>query len=261
MDSILFEKKPGVAEIKFNRPDARNAVSAESLIAMRKFAQEIEKDESVKCLVIRGEGEHFMGGADVKAFSNVAELSAAERKEQFEERVQTHAPLFLTLARMPQIVVTAARGAVAGAGLSLVGFSDLSIVGRSAFFVCAQIKIATIPDAGASYILPRHLGVAKAKLAALTGDIFSAEEAERWGLVARVVDDDLLEEETEKLIARIAASPRVALANTKRLLNTSLDRTLPEQLQAEAEAFSDCAAHNDFVEGITAFAEKRKPKF
>jgi 2-(1,2-epoxy-1,2-dihydrophenyl)acetyl-CoA isomerase len=258
---ILFTRRGSIAEVVFNRPDARNAATADMLIRMREFAQEVEADSSVRCFVIRGEGKHFMAGGDVKAFEQVQSLSPDQRTIEFEARVQAHAPLFTTLARMPQIVVTVMRGAVAGAGVSLAAFSDIAIAARSAFFLSAQIRLGMSPDGGATYFLPRHIGLARAKQMALMGDRISAEQAEQWGLIGYVVDDDALDAKAAEIIGRIANGPTTAMSHTKALLNGSLNATLAEQLQSEAEAFADCAGNDDFLEGFAAFVGKREPRF
>lgn len=260
-NDLLLTRNAAVAEIIFNRPEARNAANADMLIRARMFAQEIEADASIKVLVIRGAGKHFMAGGDVKAFENVQALSPAARRVEFETRVQAHAPLFTTLARMPQIVVTVLRGAVAGAGVSLAAFSDIAIAGQSAFFLGAQIRLGMSPDGGASYALPRHIGLARTKFITLLGDRITAEQAEHWGLVSCVVTDDALDEAAAAIIERLSRGPAAAMAHTKALLNRSFGTTLADQLQAEAESFAACAGHDDFLEGFSAFTRKREPVF
>jgi 2-(1,2-epoxy-1,2-dihydrophenyl)acetyl-CoA isomerase len=260
-DHLLCTRNGAVAEIVFNRPEARNAANAEMLIRAREFAQEIEGDPTVKVLVIRGTGKHFMAGGDVKAFEDVQVLPSTARRALFEARVQAHAPLFMTLARMPQIVVTVLQGAVAGAGVSLAAFSDISIAANSAFFLSAQIRLGMSPDGGATYGLPRHIGLARAKFMALLGDRITAEQAERWGLVSCVVDDDALDDTATAIIERLSRGPAGAMALTKSLFNRSSGTSLADQLQAEAEAFADCAGGDDFLEGFSAFVEKREPLF
>ena len=137
----------------------------------------------------------------------------------------------------------------------------MTIAARSAFFLLAQINIAVSPDGSSSYWLPRAVGLKRAKEIALLGGRFSAEDAERWGLVNRVVDDVDFDAAVEKLAMQIASGPATALGETKRLFNNSLNRTIDEQLEAEALSFSNCAMVPDFGEGLSAFIEKRRPKF
>lgn len=261
MSDILFERSEGVAKVTLNRPEARNAITPDMVRLFHNFLLSIESDASVRCVLLQGAGEHFMAGGDVKSFAETTTLTGEERRQQFEARVQAVSPLLLTMQRMPQILVTAVRGACAGAGLSWVAGSDIAIATRSSFYVLAQINLGLPPDGSGTYWLPRAVGLKRAKEIALLGGRFTAEEAERWGLLNRVVDDAEFDEAVNKLVTRIATGPAMALGRTKRLLNQSLDNSLAAQLQAEAEAFSSCAAHPDFVEGANAFIDKRKARF
>jgi 2-(1,2-epoxy-1,2-dihydrophenyl)acetyl-CoA isomerase len=225
------------------------------------FLQQVETDRSIRCVLLRGAGDHFMSGGDVKSFSETVNLAPDDRRRMFEARVQAVAPLLLTMERMPQILVTAVKGACAGAGLSWVAASDLTIAARSSFFLLAQTKIAVSPDGSGTYWLPRAVGLKRAKEIALLAERFSADDAERWGLVNRVVDDEQFEQAVEDLVKRIAAGPAIAFGHTKKLMNHSLGNSLATQLQMEAEAFSTSAADADFGEGLRAFIEKRSPRF
>lgn len=260
-DEILFERRDGAAIVTLNRPEARNAITPEMTRLFNDFLQSIEHDRAVRCVLLRGAGEHFMAGGDVKSFSETASMSGAERQRSFEARVHAVTPLLLTMQRMPQILVTAVRGACAGAGLSWVAGSDLTIAARSSIFVLAQINIACSPDGSGSYWLPRAVGLKRAKEIALLGGRATAEEAERWGLVNRVVDDADFDAAVEDLIKRLAAGPATALGRTKRLLNQSLSNNLAAQLELEAASFAACAAEPDFLEAVGAFVEKRKPRY
>jgi 2-(1,2-epoxy-1,2-dihydrophenyl)acetyl-CoA isomerase len=261
MSDIIFERQGGVATVTLNRPAARNAVTGAMVQDFTRFVRSVERDTSLRCIVLRGEGDHFMAGGDVKSFGETAALPGDERRAMFEQRVQDVSPLLLALERMPQILVAGVKGAVAGAGLSFVAGADLAIAGASSFFLLAQIKIGVSPDGGATYYLPRELGLKRAKEIALLGDRFDAAQAQQWGLVNRVVPDAEVAGAVTEIAQRLAAGPSLALARTKRLIQRSLHCSLPEQLQAEAEAFADCASQPDFVEGATAFAERRSPRF
>lgn len=261
MADVLFEHRAGAAIVTLNRPQARNAITPGMVAEMTAFLQDVERDRSVRCVLLRGAGEHFMAGGDVKSFVGTLELPPDERRRIFEARVQAVTPLLLTMQRMPQVLVTAVRGACAGAGLSWVAASDLSIAARGSFFLLAQIGIAMPPDGSGTYWLPRAVGLKRAKQIALLGERFTAEEAERWGLVNRVVDDADFQGGVDALVARLAAGPAQALGATKRLLNESFASSYPAQLQRETEAFSQCAADPDFGEGLRAFVDKRAPRF
>ena len=261
MAEILFERRDGLAVVTLNRPEARNSITPDMVRQFTEFLQNIEGDHSVRCVLLRGTGEHFMSGGDVRSFSQTLEMTPNDRRRMFEARVQAVTPLMLTMERMPQILVAAVKGACAGAGVSWVAAADLAIAARSSFFLQAQIRIGATPDGGGSYWLPRAMGLKRAKEIALLGDRFSAEEAERWGLVNRVVDDGQLDQAAEDLALRIASGPAAALARAKRLFNASAGNSYAEQLQLEAEAFSQSAADADFGEGLRGFLEKRAPRF
>lgn len=261
MDEVLFERQPGVSIVTFNRPEARNALTANVTRLFLAHLESIRDDPSVRCVLVRGAGEHFMAGGDVKSFAETLTLAPEARRELFAARVRAVTPLLLAIERAPQIVITAVKGACAGAAVGFVAASDLTVAARSAFFLVAQVNIGVSPDGSTSYWLPRAVGLKRAKEIALLGGRFGAEEAERWGLVNRVVDDTEFDAVVAKMVQQIANGPARALGETKRLLNESLNRDIGEQLEAEALAFSACTTDADFGEGLNAFIEKRKPRF
>jgi 2-(1,2-epoxy-1,2-dihydrophenyl)acetyl-CoA isomerase len=258
---VLVAREGGVATVTLNRPQALNALNREMMLSLRDALFSAEKDDGVRCLVIRG-GEHFLAGGDLKWFHQVMEgRSVAENLVQFEAFAHEVHSLILSLRRMPKPVVASVRGAAAGFGLSLMMACDLVLAADSAYFSLAYASIGASPDGGSTFALPRIVGQKKAMEIALLGERFDAAAAERLGLVNRVVPHDSLELETRKLAARLAAGPTAVYARTKALLNGSLNTTLESQLQREAEAFAQSTAEPDFREGVSAFIEKRKPRF
>jgi 2-(1,2-epoxy-1,2-dihydrophenyl)acetyl-CoA isomerase len=158
-------------------------------------------------------------------------------------------------------VLASVHGAVAGAGVSLLAAADLAIAAAGAKFTLAYSKIATSPDGGSTYFLPRILGVRKALELMMLSETFDAATALDLGLVNRVVPDDELAAATDTLARRLAAGPTLAYGETKALVNRTFEQSLSSQLEAEAQAFARCAATADLAEGVTAFVQKRKPAF
>lgn len=260
-DDLITNITNGVARIRFNRPDARNAISGAMIHAMIEFCRRIEHDFSVRVVLISGSGAHFMAGADVKGFAAALALSPDELRRDFERRSEEAAPLWVTLERLPQPVVVAVRGVAAGLALSLVAGADYAIAADTASFLLAHVHLGLVADAGTTYHLPRAIGPRRAKQLAFLGDRIGAAEALAMGLVSHVVADSALDSTTETLLGRLAVSPSVSVAQAKHLMNASLGHTLAEQLAMESHAVGLCGASQDLREGVNAFIEKRKPVF
>jgi len=260
-DHLLVEKTEGIARITFNRPEARNALSIEMRTALIDSMLEIEKDESIRCVVLRGAGDNFMAGGDVKSFAEFAKLEPGERHSYFEKRIHTIQPLLLAMQRMRKPIVCVVQGAAVGFGFSLAMACDLVIAASDARFACSYIGIGASPDGSGSYYLPQLVGLKKAMEIAMLGDFIDAPTALSMGLVNRVAGEGMLDEESESLIQRLVKAPTIGLGNVKRLLYAAAGNSLQAQLSMEAECFAECAASEDWVEGVMAFNEKRKPQF
>ena len=260
-EPVLLEVSEGVATVTLNRPEALNALSDDMMAALVEVMARVEADPAARCVVVRGAGDHFMAGGDVKGFHGRLAETPAERGAHFRDKIHGLHPAIAAMRRMPKPVVASLRGAAAGFGLSLALATDLAIAAEDAYFTLAYCLIGTSPDGGSSFHLPRLVGLRKAMEIALLGERFNAETAQRLGLVNWVVPSAELEAETAKLAARLARGPGHALGETKALLNASLDNALEAQLALEVESFASCAATQDFAEGVTAFVEKRSAKF
>lgn len=262
MSDLLTEVDGAIARATFNRPEARNALSEDMREQMLEFLKEVEHDSAVRCVVFRGAGEHFMAGGDVKRFAEIVQKSSSrQRKEQFEARIHALHPMVFLMRRLRKPIIASVQGAAAGFGLSFVLACDLAIAADDAFFMPGYIRIGANPDGSGTYFLPRTVGMKKAMEILMLGDRFDAATAAQLGIVNRVVPVEDLAAKTEELAQRLATGPTHAIASTKALLNASLGNTLETQLASEAVSFSGCAATDDWVEGVTAFAEKRKPVF
>jgi 2-(1,2-epoxy-1,2-dihydrophenyl)acetyl-CoA isomerase len=261
MNAVRYEVSDRVATLTLNRPEALNAVNPDMIEALLESSARAAGDSAVRVVVVRGAGPHFMAGGDLKWFRQQTELDAPDRRARFDKLIRGVHASILNFRSMDKPVVAAVHGAVAGFGLSLMMAADLVVASSDAYFTMAYSNIALSPDGGATWSLPRQVGLKQAMEIALLGDRFDVTRARELGLVNRVVSPERLDNEAGELALRLAAGATDALARTKHLLNRSFDRTLEEQLDAEQSAFADCAAHADFVEGLAGFFEKRKPVF
>jgi len=227
------------------------------IVQLREAAERAEQDAQARVVVIRGAGPAFLAGGDVAMFhANLTKMPAMVR----EGAPELHRAI-LALRRAPKPVLASVHGAVAGAGVSLMAAADLAIAADGTKFTMAYSRLGTSPDGGATYSLPRLVGMRKAQELILLSDAIEAREALTLGLVNWVVGAEQLAAETASIARRLAQGATAAFAEIKQLLNQSYDQTLAAQLSAEVEAFARCAGTRDFAEGVTAFVEKRKPSF
>ncbi|BBK42305.1 enoyl-CoA hydratase [Allostella vacuolata] len=259
--SVLLSVADAVAEVTLNRPSVLNALDEAMAATLVDVLDRVEHDPAVRVVVLKGAGAGFMAGGDVKLFAGMAGRPAEERRRRLNALIHAFHPAIVALRRMPQPVVASVHGVAAGAGMSLMAAADLAIAAASTSFTLAYARIGVSPDGGSTYFLPRLVGQRRAMELALLPDRFDAARAEAIGLVNRVVPDERLAEETRAIALRLAAGPRGAFANTKRLMHQSLDTGFEAQLLAEQESFASLSATDDFAEGVTAFAEKRPPRF
>lgn len=262
MSHLLYDQHNSVAYLTMNRPAARNALSLDMRKQLLEVFQRLQSDDSVRCVVLRGAGEHFMAGGDIKSFLEFTQLAPEERRLIFVNRIHGGLNgLMNAMRRLNKPIIASVRGAAAGAGVSLALSCDLVIAAEDAFFALAYSHIASSPDGGATYYLPRLVGTKKAMEIALLGDRFSAAEAKDLGMINRVFPAAGLEEGTRMLAERLAQGPSLAYASIKKLILQSSENSLEQQLQSEAETFGCTAMAEDWVEGVRAFTEKRKPQF
>ena len=262
-DTVLTDVQDGICRVTFNRPQALNAITIDVMKALKEITDQLRASKDVRVVIMRGQGDHFMAGGDVKAFKTMLDEEPDRDKtaEQFDARLSRVHATIENMRAMPQPIIASVRGAAAGAGVSLMLACDLALVADDAFFTLAYCHIGTSPDGGSTYALPRTVGLKKAMEIALLGDRFTAQDALDWGMVNRIVPAADLEAETDKLAARLVRAAGHANAEAKALLNASFHSSLAEQLDAEKAAFIRNTRTGDFYEGVTAFTEKRKPGF
>lgn len=246
----------GVARITLRRPEAGNAIDMELADGLHRAVIDVERDPAVRVVVLRGEGNSFCVGGDLRAFANRSDLPAHLR----ELTTHLHAAV-CGLARLDAPVVVGVQGSAAGAGLGLACSGDIVIAGATARFVVAYTRVGLNPDGGSSWFLPRLVGLRKAQELTLLNRVLDAPSAFAAGIVTRVVSDQVLDEEVQMVVTELAGGPTRALGEAKRLLRTSLDAPLAVHLEAEAAALVRSAAHDDAREGIAAFLAKRPPGF
>ena len=251
---LVLERQGPIATIRFNRPDALNAVDVPLACAFLAAVQEIAVDSSVRAVVMRGNGRSFMAGGDLAALRANPVQGASELLAVLNEAL----PLLLN---MNAPLIAQVHGAAAGAGMSLMLMADYVLAAEGTTFNLAYIHLGTSCDVGASWALPRLVGTRKALEMALLSEPFKAEEAVRLGLVNRVVPSADLEAATDAIAKRLSAGPTLAYGAMKRLMRESMERTLPEQLAAEASAFVRCAGTQDFKAGVEAFYTREPAQF
>jgi 2-(1,2-epoxy-1,2-dihydrophenyl)acetyl-CoA isomerase len=258
LGTLLFEIRDHVAYITLNRPEAANAMNLELARELEEVALECEESSKVRAVLLTGAGKMFCGGGDIKAFAaqEAASLPAYLKRVTLYLHQAIH-----RFARMRAPVVMAVNGSAGGGGMSLACAGDLVLAGESAKFTMAYTRIGLTPDGSSTYFLPRIIGLRRTMELALTNRTLSAREAETLGLVTRVVPDDQLIAQAEALGNELAHGPTRAYGGVKRLLYSSLNTPLQEQMELESEWIADMARTWDAQEGMAAFVGKRAPKF
>ena len=253
MAEVETQSDGGVMTITLNRPEVLNAFDSAMHEAFRAALEEAQEPD-VRAVVLTGAGRGFCVGQDLNEFKEAA--------GDIGERLRsTYNPNVLALRGLEKPVIAAVNGPAAGAGLSLACACDLRLAASSATFVPAFISIGLVPDTGATYFIERLLGYSRAFEWLCSGRRLSAADAHAWGLVAEVVADGRLSDRAAELAASLAALPTRALGMTKRLLERAALSSLDEQLELEAGLQAEAARSDDFQEGVTAFLEKREPRF
>lgn len=256
---VLTQNDGGVRTITLNRPDALNACNNELLAELSKAVREAEKDASVRCVVLTGAGRGFCSGQDL---ADVADRYKSDAPIELGAhlREKYHATI-VKLRTMEKPVIAAVNGVAAGAGCSLALVCDLRIAAESASFIEAFVNVGLVPDTGSTFMLPRLVGLSRAIELAITGRKVKADEALRLGLVNQVVPDADLMKTTMELAQKLAAMPTRAIGLTKRAMNAAWKNDLDAQLEYEAQLQTTAGQTKDHREGVTAFLEKRTPKF
>ena len=255
---ILFSIEDGVALLSLNRPEQLNSFNTAMHLEVREALKQVRQNSDARVLLLTAEGRGFCAGQDLSE-RNVA--PGAELPDLGESIERLYNPLVRTLRDLPLPVICAVNGVAAGAGANIPLACDLVLAARSASFIQAFCKIGLVPDSGGTWLLPRLVGMARAKALAMLGERLGAEQAQQWGLIHRVVDDAALRDEALALARQLATQPTYGLALIKRGLNASFDNGFDEQLELERDLQRLAGRSEDYREGVSAFIGKRTPAF
>src|SRR3954469_7456740 len=266
METIDLQVEGGAATILLNRPDVLNAWNKQFGDDLHEAIQRCTDDDAVRAVVIRGSGRGRSSGA------HLADTGAARRDpgaglppeghpDARKLLVETYHPIITGIRRMPKPVMAAVHGPAVGIGCSLALCCDLIVASESAYFLLAFVNIGLVPDGGSSLFVPARAGFTRAAQMAMLGDRIPAPRALEWGLINRVFADEAFDDEVRALTQRLASGPTKSYAGTKRQLNHWLYQGMDSQLELEADIQQEMAASGDFVEGVTAFLQKRAAGF
>jgi 2-(1,2-epoxy-1,2-dihydrophenyl)acetyl-CoA isomerase len=256
--NILFERNGGIARLTLNRPERLNSFNSQMHEEVRRALQEVKEDANCRVLILTGAGRGFCAGQDLGDRVVTPGGAATDLGESIERHYK---PLILALRALPLPVVAAVNGVAAGAGANLALACDLVIAASSASFIQSFSKVALVPDSGGTWFLPRLIGQARAIGLAFLGEKLTAEQAADWGLIWRCVPDQEFPAAVEELAQRLAAAPTRALARAKEALYASGAHSLAQQLDVERDYQRELGHCPDYAEGVSAFLEKRTPRF
>jgi 2-(1,2-epoxy-1,2-dihydrophenyl)acetyl-CoA isomerase len=256
--NIEFEISKGVAILRLNRPDALNSFTAEMHGEVREALSGAAEDRAVRAVLLTGNGRGFCAGQDL----NDRAVAPGEAMPDLGDSVENYYnPLIRLLTTMEKPVICAVNGVAAGAGANIALACDIVIAARSARFIESFSRLGLIPDSGGTWILPRLVGMARARGLAMLGPKVSAEQAEAWGMIWQVVDDGELMATALGLAEQMATQPTRGFAFTKQALAASAANSLDAQLELEKELMRAAGRTHDYQEGVKAFLEKRQPNY
>lgn len=256
--TVLIEKRGNVLSLTLNRPQVLNSFNAEMAYALQAALSQAASDLTIRAVLISAAGRAFCAGQDL---SEVAPREDGSLPDLGEILLKHYNPIILALRAIEKPIVCAVNGIAAGAGANLALAADIVVAAESASFVQSFIHVGLIPDSGGTYILPRLVGLARAKAWSMLAEKVCAKDAEKFGLIYKAIPDADLASEADKLAQRLASMPTRGLALTKLAFQSSFHSDLPAQLALEADLQCQLGKSNDYQEGVTAFLAKRKPDF
>lgn len=255
---VLEERDGAVVTLRLNRPEKLNALNPDLCRELLQGLLRAAEDKSVRAVVLTGAGRGFCGGGDVNYLRDARNRRSVP---DLTALLSLGKEICLLIATMPKIVVAAVNGPAAGGGMSLALACDLRIAAESAVFTQGFARLGLYPDFGATFFLPRLLGVARASEFFYTSEKLSAADARRIGIVSEVFPDDQFQQETKRLAASLAAMPPLVFRDTKRTMIGDAHVELQQAIDAENRLQTHCFLTEDCAEGLAAYFEKREPKF
>jgi 2-(1,2-epoxy-1,2-dihydrophenyl)acetyl-CoA isomerase len=255
METPLLTASEGAVRIlTLNRPQRLNALSFELMAALNAAFEDIERDDTVRAVLLCGAGPGFSAGADL--------MMEGSGSIDLGDMIEAHYnPLVKRMRALPKPIVCAVNGVAAGAGMNLALAADIVVAAKEASFAQAFVRIGLSPDAGGTYFLPRLAGDGRARALAMLGETITAEVAEAYGLIWKTFDTGMLMTEALTIATNLAAKPAQAIAAMKEAFNASSGNTLEGQLDLERDIQRRLGRTPDFIEGVTAFQQKRPPIF
>jgi 2-(1,2-epoxy-1,2-dihydrophenyl)acetyl-CoA isomerase len=252
---IVRSDANGVCTITLNRPSVYNSFNQTMAFQLQATLDACSKDNSVRVIVITGEGKAFSAGQDLgEATDNEGPTLTSIVRDHYN-------PIILKIREIEKPVIAAVNGVAAGAGANIALACDITFAKKSASFIQAFSKIGLIPDSGGTFFLPRLIGMQKALALMMTGDKVSAEEAEKLNMIYKVIDDDDFSSEITRFSEQLAMMPTRGLGLTKKAVNLGLFNSLEDQLELEEKLQTQAGETDDFAEGVNAFLQKRTPQF
>lgn len=258
LTTLRVSTASGIATITLARPEKLNALTATMHAELRDCLGRCAKDDAVRVVVLTGEGRAFSSGQDL---TEDLPRDSQGRIDLGPPLARDYNPLIRQLVTFPKVTVAALNGPAVGASMNIALACDVVVAAQSAYLQEAFARIALVPDAGGTWILPRLVGPKRALALMLSAEPVPAEEAQRMGLVYKVFEDASFATEVENLAQRLSDGPALAYRLTKQAVAQSLDNDLETQLALEAELQRQAGFSRDFAEGLAAFREKRAPRF
>ncbi|MCB0387271.1 MAG: enoyl-CoA hydratase/isomerase family protein [Winogradskyella sp.] len=255
-NSILLKIENNIAFITLNRPEVFNSFNRDMALSLQSILDDCESNNTVRAIVLTGNGKAFCAGQDLK------EVTSPELNPGFKKILEEHYnPIITRIRNIEKPIIGAINGVAAGAGANIALACDVVVAHEKVSFIQAFSLIGLIPDSAGTFFLPRLIGFQKASALAMLGDKIPADEAERLGMIYKVIPLETFEDEVNKLAYKMANMPTKALGLIKKSLNQSLTNNLDQQLALESKYQIEAAGTEDYAEGVAAFIEKRKPEF